>query len=913
MLSYYGYMVVNSMKYRLLWSGGWLLLLVLSLVLFAIPVTADIAPNWTTSPTFQMSRIRDVPAGQLVPYSINGNRDCQNQTVLTRPARAAQSKISLLDCAVDTQFGSVSTSGYLRRPGTEVWGRVMQPSGVAATVIPVPRSDIVIQYVGGPVNSLYLNFTKQFSSKLRSNQDPFGQVTHTITGAPDGYLKDRSGQQLPAVIDSLAFSASGSWMVVDIRAVGMVRVNLETFQVTPFAGPFNYDIGLSPGIQSAISSDGRFAVVASQTFGRFTVYDLSTCAAVPDHITQKVSCQSHEFNNYLGQQISGLQSFGTIRFLADNILNFYARYRDAQNNSKVSQFALGLPGADGTGYEYLALGDSYTSGEGAYQYKSYTDTPVNRCHLSLVSYPYLIAKDLSSNHYESVACSGARMKDVLSPSHYRPQYVGKETAGFDDDIFSNFLVGYRPQGDFVSRYHPAIVTFSVFGNDTGLPAHLKECMLPSTCFANYEDRLELFNEINGKFDQLVTTLTEMQRLSVPQTKLYVVDYPEIFAPNGNCALNVRLSKTEMQTANSLVGYLDSVMKLAAAKTGVRFIDVQHAFDGHRLCESTDSAVNGLTTGDDSPWRDHGPVGNESYHPTALGQRLLSAVIEGQIAEQFAKSPWPDTSAALSMDITTSNLLQNAAPASGRPMNHLTYVPSLSPEMLTPGQKISVHPDTEVALKPNTGFHISLGGSQIIDLGSISSDAQGIVSGELSVPKTVPEDVYRLSVSGPNVNNEPVTLYSVISVNNPIMHQNVYRLRISQGENGERTGRLFLERNRPAAVAQLQINDYVKGSGLWAIVGSTPEPTKQTVLGLVLLDHEGGNIVRRYPIIKSTTTVEGNIGDFSEQQRKAIVPAILVQQPNGRCQLLVPPSIGVVKNKQSRWLHNPPRYRNLSCQ
>ena len=63
---------------------------------------------------------------------------------------------------------------------------------------------------------------------------------------------------------SISFSENGRWMVVSVPNVAMVRVDLNTFNVLPFAAGFDYSIGLSPSPQTAITNDGRYAVVASK-------------------------------------------------------------------------------------------------------------------------------------------------------------------------------------------------------------------------------------------------------------------------------------------------------------------------------------------------------------------------------------------------------------------------------------------------------------------------------------------------------------------------------------------------------------------------------------------------------------------------------------------------------------------------
>ncbi len=188
--------------------------------------------------------------------------------------------------------------------------------------------------------------------------------------------------------------------------VGMLRVNLDTHEVLPFGNVYRYDIGRNPAVQTAITNDGRYAIEASVTYSTFIIYDLSTCSEVPDVITGPVSCQSVPIDTFLKQKIPTYISSVHIRFSSDDVLGFYMLYNDGSVR-KIAKYYLG-PGDLSNKIEYLALGDSYISGEGAFQYKDGTDTDNNRCHLSSRSYPYLLGQALDLSSYNSVACSGAK-------------------------------------------------------------------------------------------------------------------------------------------------------------------------------------------------------------------------------------------------------------------------------------------------------------------------------------------------------------------------------------------------------------------------------------------------------------------------------------------------------------------------
>lgn len=104
---------------------------------------------------------------------------------------------------------------------------------------------------------------------------------------------------------------------------------------------------------------------------------------------------------------------------------------------------------------YAALGDSFQSGEGAYNYRAGTDVPDNRCHQSTVSYPYLITGQSGvPSILNDVACSGAVIAnlDTYQNTTQAPQYTGLS----DRD---------------------ALVTIGIGGNDLQFSTIITACVL----------------------------------------------------------------------------------------------------------------------------------------------------------------------------------------------------------------------------------------------------------------------------------------------------------------------------------------------------------------------------------------------------------------------------------------------------
>src|SRR5205823_4373430 len=98
---------------------------------------------------------------------------------------------------------------------------------------------------------------------------------------------------------------------------------VETLDVLPFTAGFNYNLGLDPAAQTAISSDGRYVVIASKNFTMFKLYDLSTCAVAPDSITGPVNCQLRDLWPFMQSQLLSFIGVFNIRFASDDSLELY--------------------------------------------------------------------------------------------------------------------------------------------------------------------------------------------------------------------------------------------------------------------------------------------------------------------------------------------------------------------------------------------------------------------------------------------------------------------------------------------------------------------------------------------------------------------------------------------------------------
>lgn len=442
------------------------------------------------------------------------------------------------------------------------------------------------------------------------------------------------GNQVTAVSSTIAFSANAKWMLFDSSGFGHVRLNTEDGTTMYFGDKVTYNQGWDPRYTTAISNDGRYAMLYSYNRDIFRVYDLENCQPNKQE-SYKSDCAFKDLEPLrVQQQLRGV-GIKRARFVSDKEITYYTS--EVVNNVVIhNKNRVTVGNVPKYGYNYLALGDSFASGEGAFVYRTPTDSKDNQCHLSGWAYPYLIGDSLSKNKYGSVACSGATLRDISESSEdYDGQYRDEEIQKYRNDIndiLANLTTAKITQITFIERLKPESVTISVGGNDIGFTDKLTSCIMgvlaDNTCFNEYSERAQALLEINAIIPELKRTYEQLKQNS---GRVYVVGYPQLIDPDGNCAVNVRFNRAEADFANYLVHYLNEAIKTASAQAGVFYVDTEDVFYGHRLCEteSEDTYVHGLTEAiknneasllDTKYLQIDGirVIGKESFHPKPEG-------------------------------------------------------------------------------------------------------------------------------------------------------------------------------------------------------------------------------------------------------------------------------------------------------
>lgn len=229
----------------------------------------------------------------------------------------------------------------------------------------------------------------------------------------------------------------------------------------------------------------------------------------------------------------------------------------------------GAPAAQAAGENYVALGDSYSSGVGAGDYTAESGD----CDRSPNAYSALWAGSNAPSSYVSVACSGATTADV----------AGNQLAALNSAT--------------------TLVSITIGGNDENFAGIMEDCNLGSddTCVSEIqgaEDDAQA--NLPGKLGSLYGQIAA----DAPNARVVVLDYPRFYDLANDC---VGLSQTKRTKIDEGIDVLDSITSSAAGAAGFSFADVRDAFAGHEIC-------------DDNRWLHSVNFGDfsESYHPTEDG-------------------------------------------------------------------------------------------------------------------------------------------------------------------------------------------------------------------------------------------------------------------------------------------------------
>ena len=421
-----------------------------------------------------------------------------------------------------------------------------------------------------------------------------------------------------------------------------------------------------------------------------------------------------------------------------------------------------------TRLDYLALGDSYSSGEGdvsdnGVYYLPGTKEP-GMCHLSSRSYPFSLQNwwRIERSAMASIACSGAQI--LLDYVERSASYLGQggrlnnlSTRELQQERTSALAFkkpGIVAQIEFVKKYKPKVVTLTGGGNDVGFADVLGYCasgasvaMMPDTC--NYAQEgslpyLVLRRSIDNQYRTMAQLISEIRAAS-PETKVYIVGYPQFVASNLFCSLNIALlDQQERQMMRQMTSRLNDVLSKVAADYGAVFIDIEDVLEGGQLCQGGEY-VSGLF--DNGLVNAYRGITQEMFHPNAAGHLKMAHAI-------FSKVP--------SIGAHMGTLVRPGANSSD---TYLSSPASRQADLM----KSIIDPYTlqtiqasKATFRPNSSVSATMF-SEPTQLGNFVVDDDGGLSADVVLPGAVAPGRHMIVLEGVTYSGEPLTLYQFVTV------------------------------------------------------------------------------------------------------------------------------------------------------
>lgn len=307
---------------------------------------------------------------------------------------------------------------------------------------------------------------------------------------------------------------------------------------------------------------------------------------------------------------------------------------------------------------YVALGDSFSSGEGVEPYFTGSDTPTNQCHRSKLAYPArlrLTGLNPPVDPFEQfIACSGATTANVISggvPPDSGPGEKPQLDKTFGED-----------PGTMILNDNVDMATITIGGNDVYFVRILKLCLLKSlSCEADSFlpgdlDPRPLDQIIDGWIQdvrpRLLRVYSEIKARS-PDASLFVLGYPQLvpeevsfFFPR--CGfLKAALDAPERVFLRGKTSKLNAAVRSAAGEVGVHFVPVEAHFAGRELCAKFKTDWIGF-----------------NFHPNEDGQSQYALALENHLKSQASAEHLPSGLPANPAQISPAPVSQ--APAISEP-------------------------------------------------------------------------------------------------------------------------------------------------------------------------------------------------------------------------------------------------------
>lgn len=662
----------------------------------------------------------------------------------------------------------------------------------------VPGTDLLVTKGIRGIELTQMTVYRSLVSALEpSSTNSSGVVTHYSLKASvaNRILPEAHTQDYNHAIYTEAFSANGRYMIAYVDYGGYVKIDLQTMTAKIIAyvpSAWYYTLPKA----AAITSDGRYAVIE----GGAQIVDTANCGDDFGNgfmwASAQNPCDKHYLSNDI-QPVAGYFSRGE---------NFV--FSDQDKSLEFDMQESGIHGPtrvhiDQHGYvrppqlEYLALGDSYSSGEGDTEinaatnqkyYREHTDTnenkgdgiPREKCHVSTRSYPYILSRGMglgdpagnATTRWQTVACSGALIRDSLWDD---PDYLGQDGRldGFADSeqmkatALNEFIPGRQKQIEFVKKYKPKVITLTMGGNDVGFADKVSLCLRPiasisQTCrVASAEGRYKLERQILDQYENLKSLYENLYEASGLQAKIYVLSYPQFINESiaGKCSNTAMLDLDERRMIVNATELINNVIEQAARSAGVKYIDIEDSLSGGRLCDENQEYMTAITN-------ILGLNGNElqeSFHPNAKGHFQMAMTVWEQVGgEPLADYDiCPGVEENICPDPSATEETISIPSYFGVPSDSAPHYSRMTDEIVSKAVPLTITTNPLV-FNPSSTVNATMY-SDPTDLGDYGVNDDGSFGKSVQIPSTIPAGYHTLVLSGKTYSGEPVVLEQIILV------------------------------------------------------------------------------------------------------------------------------------------------------
>lgn len=283
---------------------------------------------------------------------------------------------------------------------------------------------------------------------------------------------------------------------------------------------------------------------------------------------------------------------------------------------------------------YVALGDSYSSGEGVRPYIQGTGDPADggdNCHRSRDAYALQIVFRTVERRFR--ACSGARVADM---------YATQQTDGGGSRLGAQLAPG-------VLGPEVGLVTLTIGGNDLGFANVLRHCATHAHCMNDtfddsFDDGRESGQSLRDWAEHTLSSaarqtskLLDRLRRDAPNARIIVLGYPNLFWTSWgdvtakDCILQQVFGLQEVNPLLEVQHRFSSMIAEASLHAEADFIWTAPIFDGHEACGAITPRWMDFV-----PLRDlgagHPKLDPGAMHPNRNGHYILSRVVSCYLAQ-----------------------------------------------------------------------------------------------------------------------------------------------------------------------------------------------------------------------------------------------------------------------------------------